>query len=66
MLAIVLAKICDLYGIPFIGYVCDEPFVLTNDDHREYYNFPDAEMKARLMIYDQEGSKTDKVAIRDD
>ena len=62
----VLAKISDLYGITLIGYVRDEPFVLTNDDHREYYNCPDAEMKARVMIYDQEDSKTDRVDMKDD
>ena len=62
----VLAKICDLYGIPLIGYVRDEPFVLPNDDHPEYYNYPDAEMKARVMIYDQEDLKTDKVSMMDD
>ena len=62
----VLAKIRDLYGIPLIGYVRDEHFLLPNDDHREYYNFPDAEMKARVVIYDQEYSKTEKVAMRDD
>ena len=62
----VLAKIRDPYSIPLIRYVRDEPFVLPNDDHCEYYNFPDAEMKAWVMIYDQEGSKTDKVAMRDD
>ena len=49
----VLAKIRDLYGIPLIGYVRDEPFVLPSDDHPEYYNYPNAEMKARVMIYDQ-------------
>ena len=53
VLAMVLAKIRDLYGIPLIGYVRDEPFVLTSDDHPEYYNFSNAEMKARVMIYDQ-------------
>ena len=51
--AIVLAKIRDIYGIPLIRYVRDEPFVLPNDDHNEYYNCPDAEMKAQVMIYDQ-------------
>ena len=35
-------------------------------DHREYYNFPDAEMKAQVMICDQEDSKTEKVDMRDD
>ena len=62
----VLAKIRDLYVIPLIGYVRNEPFVLPNDDHREYYNCPDAEMKVRVMIYDQEYTKTDKVAMKDD
>ena len=66
MLATVLAKIRDLYVIPLIGYVCNEPFVQPNDDDPEYYNCPDAEMKARLMIYDQEDTKTNKVAKRDD
>ena len=66
VLAMVLAKIRDLYGIPLIRYVRDEPFVLPNDDHCEYYNCPDAEMKAQVMIYDQEDPKTDKVAMRDD
>ena len=37
VLVMVLANIRDLYGIPLIGYVRDEPFVLPNDDHREYY-----------------------------
>ena len=32
VLAMVLAKIRDLYGIPIIGYVRDEPFVLPNYD----------------------------------
>ena len=62
----VLAKIRDLYGIPLIGYVRDEPFILPNDDDPEYYNCPDAEMKGRVMIYDQEDPKTKKVAMRDD
>ena len=66
VLAMVLAKIRDLYDITRIGYVRDEPFVLPSDDHKEYYNFPDAEMKSRIMIYEQEDSKTDKVATRDD
>ena len=66
VLVMVLAKIRDLYGIPLIGYVRDEPFVLPSDDHPEYNNCPDAEMKARVMIYDQEDPKTDKVAKRDD
>ena len=65
VIAMVLAKIRDLC-IPLIGYVRDEPFVLPNDDHREYYIFSDAEMKAWVMIYDQEDSKTDKVAMKDD
>ena len=52
VLAMVIAKIRDLYGIPIIGYVHDEPFVLPSDDHPEYYNCPNAEMKARVMIYD--------------
>ena len=66
MLAIVLAKIRDLCGIPLIRYVNDEPFLLPNDDHPEYYNCPYAEMKSQVMIYDQEDPKTDKVAMRDD
>ena len=53
VLAMVLSKILDLYGIPLIRYVRDEPFVLPSDDHPEYYNCPNAEMKARVMIYDQ-------------
>ena len=64
VIAMVLAKIRDRYGIPLIWYVRYEPFVLPNDYHREYYNCPDAEMKARVMIYDQENLKTDKVARR--
>ena len=66
VLAMVLANIRDLYSIPLIGYVRNEPFVLPNDDHREYYNSPGAEMKARVIIYYQEDSKTDKVAMKDD
>ena len=66
VLAMILAKIRGLYGIPLIGYVRDEQFLMPNDNHREYYNCPDAEMKARLMIYDQEDSKTEKVAMRND
>ena len=66
VLVMVLANIRDLYGIPLISYVRDEPFVLTNDYHHEYYNCADAEMKAQVMIYDQEDSKTEKVAIRGD
>ena len=66
VIVMVLAKICDLYGIPLIGYVRDEPFVLPSYDHPEYYNCPDPEMKAQVMIYDQEDPKIDKVAIRDD
>ena len=66
VLAMVLAKIRYLYGIPLIGYVRNEPFVLTNDDHREYYNCPDAEMEAWIMIYNKEDLKTDKVAMKDD
>ena len=62
----VLAKIRDLYVIPLIGYVRDGPFLLPSDDHPEYYDCPDAEMKARVMIYDQEDPKPDKVAMRDD
>ena len=53
VLVTVLSNICDLYGIPLIGYVRNEPFVLPSDDHPEYYNCPNAEMKARVMIYDQ-------------
>ena len=66
VLAIVLAKIRDLYGIPLIGYVRDEPFVQPNDDDLEYYNCPEAEIKSRVMIYNQEDPKTNKVALRDD
>ena len=63
VLAMVLDKIRELYGIPLIGYVRYEPFVLPNDDHREYYIFPDAEMKARVLIYDREDLKNDKGAM---
>ena len=66
VLAMVLAKIRDLYGIHLIGYVRDEPLVLPSDYHPEYYNFPDAQMKARVMIYDQEDPKPEKVDMRDD
>ena len=66
LLFMVLANIRDLYGIPLIGYVRYETFILPSDDHRGYYNRPDAEMKAQVMIYDQEDPKTDKVAMGDD
>ena len=65
VIAMVLAKNRNLYGIPLIGYVRDEPCVLPNDDDPEYYNCPDA-VKAWVMIYDQEDPKTNKVAMRDD
>ena len=59
----VLSKIRDLCGIPLIRYVNDEPFLLPNDDHPECYNCPDVEIKARVIIYDQEDPKTNIVAM---